>query len=186
MEPRIQYAQTTDGVSIAFWTLGEGMPLVHMPLPFSHIQLEWQIPECRQWYERLAQNRKLVRYDYRGSGFSDRAMTNFTLDALVLELEAVVDRLQLERFALFGLIHTGPVAIAYAARPPERVSHVLLWCTYAQASDWSRAPHVQAVRALMDKDWTFYTETLAQSLVGWSEGEPARRYAALVRESTTW
>ena len=46
MEPRIQYAKTTDGVSIAFWTLGEGMPLVHMPLLLSHIQLEWEIAEC--------------------------------------------------------------------------------------------------------------------------------------------
>ncbi|GAF91604.1 unnamed protein product, partial [marine sediment metagenome] len=55
MEPRIQYAQTADGVSIAFWTLGEGMPLVHMPLIFSHIQMEWQLPECRRWYERLAE-----------------------------------------------------------------------------------------------------------------------------------
>jgi hypothetical protein len=50
MEPRIQYARTADGVSIAFWTLGEGTPVVHMPnLPWSHIQLEWQNPECRRW-----------------------------------------------------------------------------------------------------------------------------------------
>jgi hypothetical protein len=49
MEPRIQYAQTADGVSIAFWTLGEGMPLVHIPnFPFSHIQMEWQMPEWRR------------------------------------------------------------------------------------------------------------------------------------------
>ena len=49
MEPRIQYAQTADGVSIAFWTLGEDTPLVHMPLLFSHIQLEWEFPECRHY-----------------------------------------------------------------------------------------------------------------------------------------
>ena len=69
MEPRIQYATTSDGVSIAFWTLGEGMPFVHMPLlPISHVQLEWQWPEQRRWYELLAENRKLVRYDNRGAG----------------------------------------------------------------------------------------------------------------------
>ncbi len=67
MEPRIQYAQTKDGVSIAFWTLGEGTPLVHMPpLPWSHVQLEWQDPDYRRWYEGLASNRRLVRYDNRG------------------------------------------------------------------------------------------------------------------------
>ncbi len=55
MEPRIQYAQTADGVSIAFWTLGEGMPLVQMPAMLSHSQLEWQWPDARRWYERLAE-----------------------------------------------------------------------------------------------------------------------------------
>ncbi len=61
MEPRIQYAKAADGVSIAFWTMGEGMPLVHMPMQFSHIQLEWQWPDARRWFERLAEKRKLVR-----------------------------------------------------------------------------------------------------------------------------
>jgi len=94
MDPRIQYAQTADGVSIAFWTLGEGVPLVHMPpLPFGHIELEWQIPEYRRWLERLAQDGKLVTHDYRGSGLSERNVADYSLDALVLDLEAVVDRL---------------------------------------------------------------------------------------------
>jgi len=185
MEPRIQYAKTIDGVSIAFWTLGQGPALVHMPLVFSHIQLEWQIPECRRWYERLAEKRMLVRYDHRGVGLSDRDRTDYSGDTLMLELEAVVHRLGLEKFALLGLQTSGPTAIAYAARHPGQVTHLLLWCAYARASDWSRLPKVQAVRALMDKDWTFYTEAVAHSLLGWSEGEPARRYAALIRESIT-
>ena len=185
MEPRIQYAQTADGVSIAFWTLGTGMPLVHSPLLYSHIQMEWQLPECRRWYERLAEKRKLVRYDPRGWGLSERNATHYPLDAAMLDLQAVVDRLGLEKFALLGLQTSGPAAIAYAAHHPERVSRLLLWCTYARASDWSGLPHVQAVRALMDKDWTYYTEAAARSLLGWSAGEPARRYAALIRESIT-
>ena len=62
MEPRIQYAQTKDGVSIAYWTLGEGLPLLLMYTGgFSHIQLEWEIPQLRRVYERLAQNLMLVR-----------------------------------------------------------------------------------------------------------------------------
>src|SRR3990170_9148027 len=185
MEPRIQYAKTADGVSIAFWTLGEGVPLVHMPLVFSHIQLEWQIAECRRWYERLGQRRKLIRYDVRGMGLSDRPGIEESPDALMLDIDAVVDRLGLVRFALMGASALGPVAIAYAARHPERVSHLILWGAYARASDWSENAGVQALRSLMDKDWTFYTEVAAHSLLGWSEGEPARRYAALIRESIT-
>jgi pimeloyl-ACP methyl ester carboxylesterase len=185
MEPRIQYAQTADGVSIAFWTLGEGMPLIHMPLGFSHTQMEWQFPECRGWYERLAEKRKLVRYDGRGFGLSERDITEFALDTQVLDLEAVVDRLGLEKFALLGLMHSGPGAIEYAAYHPERVSHLLLWCTYARASEWLASPEVQAVRGLIGTAWQTYTETVAHTLLGWSAGEPARRYAALIRESCT-
>jgi class 3 adenylate cyclase len=183
MEPRIQYAKTADGVSIAFGTLGEGMPLVHLSVAFSHTQMEWQIAECRRWYERLADKRMLVRYDYRGFGLSERNVTDFSLDAQVLDMEAVVDRLGLEKFALLGLLHLGPAAIAYAARHPERVSHLVLWCAWARGSDWLRSPQVQVFRASLEKDWMFYTEAAAQLVLGWSAGEPARRYAALARES---
>jgi class 3 adenylate cyclase len=185
VEPRIQYATTKDGVSIACWTLGEGMPLVHMPPTFTHIQMEWQFPEMRRWYERLAEKRMLVRYDTRGFGLSQRDLPELSLDSLVLDLNAVVDRAGLERFALWGSSHGGPVAIVYAARHPERVSHLLLWCSYARASDWTRSRQVQATRALIEKDWETYTETIAHVEFGWSEGEQARRFAALIRESAT-
>ena len=90
MEPRIQYAKTADGVNIAFWTLGEGVPVVQMSsLPFSHIQLEWQDPGWRRWYERLAEKRKLVRYDGRGTGLSDRNVADYSFDAHMLDLQAV-------------------------------------------------------------------------------------------------
>ena len=81
MEPRIQYAQTADGVSIAFWTLGEGEPLVYIAGgPWNHIEL-WQVPECHRWYERLAQKRMLVRYDLRGTGLSERTVSDYSVDA---------------------------------------------------------------------------------------------------------
>ncbi|GAG22929.1 unnamed protein product, partial [marine sediment metagenome] len=186
MEPRIQYAQTADGVSIAFYTLGEGMPLVAMPnTPFSHTQLEWQIPELRSFYERLAEKRLLVRYDPRGTGLSERDVADYSLDAYLLDLEAVVDHLGLERFTLYAAFALGPVGIAYGARHPERVSRLLLWCSWARASDAWRSPLAQSFVALRDKDWETYTETVAHALLGWSAGEPVRRYAALMRESAT-
>ena len=74
MEPRIQYATASDGVKIAYWTLGDGKaPLVMTsPLVFSNISVEWQIPALRQWYERLAVRRMLVRFDGRNLGMSER------------------------------------------------------------------------------------------------------------------
>jgi class 3 adenylate cyclase len=185
MEPRIQYARTADGVSIAFWTLGEGMPLVQMPtMPLSNIQMEWQMPEVRRWYERLSEKRKLVRYDGRGSGLSDRDVTDYSLEAHVLDLEAVVDRLRLERFTLFGMTYAGPVAVAYAAGHPERVSQLLLFCSWARTRD-TASPQLRALRQLLDTDWETYTETAAHTVLGWSEGEQARRVAAMLRESVT-
>jgi len=183
MEPRIQYAKTKDGVSIAFWTLGEGMPLVHTPPPFSHVQLAWQDPKSRQFYERLAQSRMLVRYDGRGMGLSDREVTDFSVDTFVLDLEAVVDHLGLKSISLFAPSWFGPGSIAYAARHPERVSRLVLWGSITRGSDIMGTPQSQGLLALMDKDWELFTETLAHVVFGWSAGEPAREYAALMRES---
>jgi class 3 adenylate cyclase len=185
MEPRIQYATTADGVSIAFWALGEGTPFVEMPtIPVSHIQMEWQFPQWRRWYESLAQRRMMVRYDCRGAGLSDRDVSDFSLDAYVLDLEAVVDRLGLERFALLSPIHSGPAAIAYAARHSERVSHLVLWHSWAVTHD-AASPQLRALAQLRDTDWHVYSEAVAHTLLGWSEGEPAHRYAALMRECIT-
>ncbi len=68
MEPRIQYAKTKDGVSIAFCVHGKGTPLVQLWNPQGHIRQQWGVPEFRTWYERLAQKRMLVQYDHRGTG----------------------------------------------------------------------------------------------------------------------
>ncbi|MEE8346486.1 MAG: alpha/beta fold hydrolase, partial [Dehalococcoidia bacterium] len=185
MEPRIQYAKTKDGVSIAFSTLAEGMPIVRMPHPFTHLQLDWEIPESRSWDERLAKNRQLVCYDARGTGLSDRDMTDFSLYARVRDLEAVVDRLGLERVALFAPLLSGPVAIAYAVRHPERVSHLIFWSSGARTTDLTGGPQAQALLQLANADWEMFTETLAHVGLGWSAGEEARRYAAVLRESIT-
>ena len=184
MEPRIQYATTADGVSIAFWTLGEGVPLLYMAGgPWGHVDL-WDIPGCRRWYERLAQKRMLVRYDIRGTGFSERDVFDYSLDALVLDVEAVVNRLGLDTFDIFGAFDAGPVAVAYAARRPERVSHLILWCSWARTLD-IRSPRIRAWLGLLDQDWELMTDTCAHLALGWPAGEIGRHAAQRLRESVT-
>ena len=185
MELPIQYARTRDAVSIAFWTLGDGTAFVHPTLGTTAGSGEWEIPECRRWYERLANKWTLVRYDNRGEGLSDRNVSARSLDASVIDLETVVDHLGLDRFILFGAWYGGLPAIAYAARHPQRVSHLILWCTYARGEQWLKQSQLQAVRSLIEKDWVVYSEAVAHVMFGWSEGEPARRYAALLRDSIT-
>ncbi|UCD58913.1 MAG: alpha/beta fold hydrolase [Candidatus Hydrogenedentota bacterium] len=187
MRPQIQYTRTADGISIAFWALGDGRPFVQMPyLPFSNIEEELQLPEFRNWDERVARKRMLIRFDCRGSGLSERDVGKVSLDSYLLDLKSVVDHLGLESFDLFGPGYGGMVAIAYAVRHPERVSHLMLWATYARASDlFQRKSEIQGLLGLMDTDWEMFTETLAHTLQGWSEGEPASRSAALLRDSVT-
>jgi len=182
MEPRIQYTKTRDGQRIALWTLGKGPPFVHMPaIPFSHMQMEWQRPEWRRWYEGLARNRQLVRYDCRGAGLSERTVGRISLDSFVADLEAVADHLRIERFDLGAAFAAGPVAVAYAALHPERVSRLVLWCTWVGTSD-PLSDRGQALGSLADVDWGLYTENLAAILLGWA-AKPARWFAEYLRQS---
>ena len=187
MEPRIRYAKTSDGVSIAYWTLGEGVPLVHLPpmLPFSHIQREWQNPDFGRWYKRLAQRTMLVRYDARGTGMSQREGVSFSLEAFMLDVQAVIDHVGLDRFALLGFLHSGLVAIPYAIQHPEHVSHLVLWCSHGPLTEYASSSGRKALHSLIDQDWEFFTETLAQMRLGWSGGEQAHQIAAYLRESLT-
>ncbi|MDO8611214.1 MAG: adenylate/guanylate cyclase domain-containing protein [Dehalococcoidia bacterium] len=186
MEPRIQYAQTEDGVSIAYWAMGEGPPLIVMPnIPLSHVELEVRIPEYRGWYESLIENGRLVRYDNRGSGLSDRDVSDFSLEAHIRDLSAVADQLGEEQFALLAPVRIGPVAITYAVRHPERVSHLVFWCSFARGTEYFQSPVHQTLKAMRDKDWEIYIRTLAAVALGWEAGEPVRRYAAYMRESVS-
>ncbi len=179
MEPRIQYAQTEDGVSIAYYAIGEGTPLVcEAPLVWSHLQLEWQELSLRSWYEELAKKRKLVRYDARGAGLSERNVTDHSQEAHLQDLEAVVNRLELESFALFGTGANIPRTIYYATRHPERVSHLIFWRPQVKIP-----PVATQLVDLMHKDWFTYTEAMAHTVLGWSEGEMAHRWAAFIRAS---
>src|SRR3972149_2465797 len=163
MEPHIQYAKTADGVSIAFCTLGQGAPAVQMPLrPWSHIQAQWRLPVYREVPKSRARDRLLVRYDGRGTGVSDRNVTEFSLEADLLDMEAVVDRLNLETFVLTAASLSSPIAIAYAARHPQRVSRLVLPAAYARAASFLSG----AMRSLRDTSWELYTETIAHYVFG--------------------
>lgn len=190
MEPVIQYAMTEDGVSIAFSTIGEGTPVVFLPiLPLSHLQVEWQIPGMREFLERFAANHKLIRFDARGLGLSDRSDSERTLDGHVRDLEAVVDRLKLDRFAIFAASYSGPVGLRYAARHPERVSRLILWCTHAFHGDVvQRLPQQLnqqrvAVNQLAGVDRDLFIRTYLHRAVGWTQGETANQFVEIARQS---
>lgn len=186
MKPNVQYARTSDGISIAHWSHGEGDPLVEMPpTPFSHAAREWDFPEIRDWYTELAARWRLIRYDNRGTGLSQRQPLDFSLEASARDLDAVLQHLDLQQAALFAPVNAGPVAITYAVKHPKRVSRLVLWCTYARGTDFFDLPETQVIRFMVGRDWRLLTETAAHERMGWREGEAARRFAELIREAVT-
>jgi class 3 adenylate cyclase len=185
MEPGIQYAQTSDGVSIAYWTLGEGgTPLVLLPpLALSHCSMEWRVPELAAWYHHLARDRMIVRYDLRGMGLSQRDAPDVSLDAHASDIAALADRLGVERFDVAAFFAPGLPAIAYASQQPDRVSRLLLWAVPVHIAPLIEGDRMQALLSLVERDWDIFTETIAHALVGWSRGYLAHEWAAFIRES---
>jgi len=186
MEPRIQYTKSSDGTNIAYWSIGSGTPLVHMPMTvLNHADREYQPPEYVDWRDKLAERHTVVQYNRRGTGLSERDVNDLNVDAYVSDVSAVVDHLELDRFILLAAWASGPAGIAYAARNPERVSHLILFCAYARGSDAPASPTTEALLPLLEVDWETYSETWANLAMGWSAGEPARRVAALLRDSVS-
>ena len=184
MMPRVSFARSADGVSIAYTTLGDGPPLVLMPaIPFSHLEKMWELPELREGLELIARRWTVVRYDNRGCGLSDREAGDYSLDAHITDLTAVVDGAGLDRFALNAPMLAGPVAVAFAARHPERVTHLVLQSTAAASSEVSTV-QAEAILGLLEKDWALFTETAARFILQWGDealGPPGRPRPPRVR-----
>ena len=186
MDPQVRYTRTSDGIDIAYWAFGSGPALVVTPLvPFSHIEMEWRNSRLQRWYRDLGQFATVVRYDGRGTGMSQRDVADASFEGAVLDLEAVVGQLQPDPVALMGVFHCGSVAIAYAARNPERVSHLLPWCTYATGADYWRAAQSEGLRALRQTDYPLFLRTAAHELFGWADDEEADAFADLMRVAVT-
>ncbi len=163
---QIRYCRTADGVRLAYVTVGQGPPLIKTANWLCHLEYEWQSPVWRHWLEGLARQHTLIRYDKRGCGLSDREVAEFALPAQVADLETVVDTLGLNRFPLLGLSGGGPVALAYAVRHPEKVSHLILYGSYVRG----RLKRSQTMEQLEE------TQMLLKVMeLGWGKANPAFR-----------
>ena len=167
-EPQVQYAKTSDGVNIAYASMGEGPPLVRlMSFGSAHVQRDWAMyPGIGQ---PLARAFRFIWYDSRGTGLSDRDETDFSMEAMMCDLEAVVDCTGLKSFALLAFLDSVPIATTYAARFPDRVSHLILVDGWTNWFDFPGTPTFEAHAALRDKDWTLFTETVARVLMGFDD-----------------
>ncbi len=182
----MQYATARDGVRIAFGTAGKGSPwIVRVPsLPFCHSQLEWS--QGSEFFDQLAEHWSVAQYDPRGTGLSDRDVTDFSMEARLLDLEAVVEKLGLQTFALHGLGWGGPLAVTYAVRNPQRVSHLILDDTQARTEDFFNVPQMRVLDQLQT-EWEPFLEYLAFMIygLGREEGRPVVEFLReCVRQET--
>jgi pimeloyl-ACP methyl ester carboxylesterase/DNA-binding CsgD family transcriptional regulator len=129
----VRFCRAPDGTRIAYARHGSGPPLVLAACWLSHLQFDWQSPVWRHFLEALGGFATVIRYDERGHGLSDWDVEDFSLEARISDLEAVVDAAGLARFALMAMAQGGPMSINYTARHPERVSRLLFYDSYAAA-----------------------------------------------------
>jgi pimeloyl-ACP methyl ester carboxylesterase/DNA-binding winged helix-turn-helix (wHTH) protein len=123
----IRFSVAADGVRIAWGSIGSGPPLVKASNWLTHLDFEWESPIWRHWWMELSKHHQLVRYDERGNGLSQRDVPEVSFDTWVRDLETVVDAAKLDRFTLLGMSRGGAIAVAYAAKHPERVSKLVLY-----------------------------------------------------------
>jgi pimeloyl-ACP methyl ester carboxylesterase len=131
----VRFARADDGVELAVASVGDGVSLVKAANWLTHVERDWHSPVWNHWNTELGSRYHYVRYDTRGCGLSDHDLRGSSLsdvDRWVADLETVVDQQELDQFVLFGMSQGGVPAVAYAAKHPERVSHLVLLGCYSR------------------------------------------------------
>jgi pimeloyl-ACP methyl ester carboxylesterase len=162
----IRYCTTGDDVQLAYSFAGAGLPLLKVANWLNHLEFDWASPMWAPLFHEFAGYRQLLRYDSRGVGLSDWDVGDFTFDLLVDDLEAVIDVSGVETFALLGISQGAAIAIDYAARHPERVTHLVLWGGFArgrrQRGSQEDYEESQAFITLMRQGWGKETSPFRQ------------------------
>jgi DNA-binding winged helix-turn-helix (wHTH) protein/pimeloyl-ACP methyl ester carboxylesterase len=165
LRQEIRFCTTPDDVRIAYSAVGAGPPLAKTANWLSHIEHEWDSPVWRHWIREISRRHRLVRWDERGCGLSDWNVEELSLDAWVRDTQTVVDALALDRFALLGISQGGAAAVAYTARHPERVSHLVLCGAYTRG--WRTRGDLREIEAR--------TALLDLTRLGWGRNNPTFR-----------
>ena len=165
-QQQIRFCTARDGVRLAYATTGAGPPLVKASNWLSHLEFDWDSPVWRHWLAELSRGQTFIRFDARGCGLSDRDVPELSFEAWLHDLETVVDAAGVERFALLGISQGASIAIAYAARHPGRVTHLVLYGGYVLGR------FKRAINAEQRKETEMMIELAA---MGWGREDPAFR-----------
>lgn len=166
MVPEVRFARSRDGVQIAWSQHGDGATLVRVGTWLTHLQHDWESVVWRHWLTELGDRFTFIRYDDRGCGLSDREVPGLGLDAWVADLEAVVEASRSSRVMLFGISQGAAIAVAYAARHPNRVSALVCLGGYARG-------YAVGERSREQRDEDAALNTLVR--VGWGRADATFR-----------
>jgi pimeloyl-ACP methyl ester carboxylesterase len=155
IEQKIGFAQTSDHVRLAYATTGQGPAIVNVLGWATHIEGGFNSPlyDVAGLLPMSSAHHLFVRYDGRGFGLSDRDVKDFSLDARVRDVEAVIDALHLDKVGIYAMSAGGPPAIAYVARHPERVNRLVLASTFASPIRSEGVDRIMRALALFETDW---------------------------------
>jgi pimeloyl-ACP methyl ester carboxylesterase len=159
---KIQFCTARDGVRLAYASVGSGYPLIKSANWLNHLDYEWDSPIWKHWLAELTKHHRLIRYDERGNGLSQWDVPEMSFDLWVQDLETVVEAAGVDRFALLGISQGGAVAMAYAIRHPERVSHLILLGAFSQGLAARGTEEQMAARRAL--------QTLVR--MGWGKNNP--------------
>jgi class 3 adenylate cyclase len=185
MGPQIRFCTSADGTRIAYATLGEGPPLVNVPGWGASIELSWEKPEGRAYLEDVALGRRLVIFDRRGVGASQREVDEFSLEAQVADVAAIADHLQLDRFDVWGWFDAATVTVAYSAQHPERVSRLVLSAPYPSGKEIARPSEIRSMVELIRGNWSLARRAIADVVYPSGPTELQRWYSNYLRQSVS-
>lgn len=158
LEQDVRFCTASDGVKLAYATAGSGPPLVRVANWLTHLDLDWKGPIWAHWFREFSRNNTLVRFDLRGSGLSDRMVEEQSLETWVQDLETIIEDVNIDRFPLLGFCQGGAIALSYAVRHPERITHLILFDSYSQGSLVDGTPEkkkreVMALAEMIEVGW---------------------------------
>jgi pimeloyl-ACP methyl ester carboxylesterase len=132
--PTTHYVKSDD-VYIAYQVFGEGrFDLLFVPGFVSNVEATWRSPDLSAFFRRLASFCRVILFDKRGTGMSDRGSQIFTLEQRMHDVQAILDKVDCKQASLFGVSEGGPMALLYAATYPQRTSAMVLYGSYAKRS----------------------------------------------------
>lgn len=132
LKQQIRLCTSLDGVRLAYAISGRGPPLVKAANWMSHLEFDVASPVWSHMMCALSEDHTFVRYDERGCGLSDRHVEDLSFAAWLRDLETIVDATGVDRFPLLGISQGASIAVAYAVKHPERVTHLILHGGYAR------------------------------------------------------